>query len=785
MTGLTAQEAQDRYIRGYGNTQIDNAQKSTKDILKENIFTYFNLIFAVLAILLISAGSYRSLTFLPVVIANTLIGIFQELKAKKVLDNLSVLNAPTCQVLRDNEEITVPIQNLVIDDVIVLRSGNQIPADAIVISGEVNVNEALLTGEADEINKKVDSELMSGSFVVNGLCYARLIRVGEKSYISQLTLKAKKMEGGEQSEMIKSINRIVLFSGIAIIPVGVTLMWQSHALGNTFSESIVSMVAAVIGMIPEGMYLLVSLALAMSAVRLGMNQVMLHDMKSTETLARVDILCVDKTGTITDNSMLVCDIIPVWDRTDEDQTADRIRMSEYIEALPDDNMTMKALADYFPSMGARGCVSNLPFSSVRKYSGVQFDDKTYLLGAPDIILQKEYDKYKNLVDEYAGKGLRVIVFAEYSANGDTSVPVPENGTSEGSVTPVMFILLQNPLRENAAETFAYFKKQGVEVKVISGDNPVTVSEVARQAGIEGAEKYVDVRPLDDERLAEAAENFTVFGRVQPEQKQKLVKALQSSGHKVAMTGDGVNDILAMKDADCSIAMAAGSEAAMQAAQVVLLDSDFSHMKQIVSEGRRDINNITRSATLFLVKNIFSLLLSIFAIISLMTYPLQASQVTFISMFNIGIPAFFFALEDNTKRSSGSFMMHVMMRALPAALTDFLAIAALVVFGETFGVSTEDISVAATFVMTIVGFMILVKISSPMNKFRFRVILGCIIGMVFAAVVFSDLFAITYVSKECIMLFVLFVIATEPCMRYLTMLCEWIENKYITRKRKSK
>lgn len=784
MTGLTAQEAQDRYIRGYGNTQIDNAQKSTKDILKENIFTYFNLIFTVLAVLLIIAGSYRSLTFLPVVIANTLIGIFQELKAKKVLDNLSVLNAPTCQVLRDGEEITVPIQNLVIDDVIVLRSGAQIPADAIVISGEVNVNEALLTGEADEINKKVDSELMSGSFVVNGLCYARLIRVGEKSYISQLTLKAKKMKAGEQSEMIKSINRIVIFSGIAIIPVGVTLMWQSLTLGNNFSESIVSMVAAVIGMIPEGMYLLVSLALAMSAVRLGMNQVMLHDMKSTETLARVDILCVDKTGTITDNSMLVCDIIPAEGRSEEQQTKDRIRMSEYIEALPDDNMTMQALADYFPSMGARGCVSNLPFSSVRKYSGVQFDDKTYVLGAPDIILQKDYDDYKKLINEYASKGLRVIVFAEYSVDDETSVPVPESGTADGTVTPVMFILLQNPLRENAAETFAYFKKQGVEVKVISGDNPVTVSEVARQAGIEGAEKYVDVRPLDDEKLAEAADKYTVFGRVQPEQKQKLVKALQKVGHKVAMTGDGVNDILAMKDADCSIAMAAGSEAAMQAAQVVLLDSDFSHMKQIVSEGRRDINNITRSATLFLVKNIFSLLLSIFAIVSLMTYPLQASQVTFISMFNIGIPAFFFALEDNTKRSSGSFMLHVMMKALPAAITDFLAIAALVVFGETFGVSTEDISVAATFVMTIVGFMILIRISSPMNKFRTRVILGCIIGMVFAAVVFSDLFAITYVSKECVMLFGLFVIATEPCMRYLTMLCEWIENKYKNRKRKS-
>ena len=784
MTGLTAQQAQDRYIRGYGNTQIDNAQKSTKDILRENIFTYFNLIFTVLAVLLIIAGSYRSLTFLPVVIANTLIGIFQELKAKKVLDNLSVLNAPTCQVIRDGEEITVPIQNLVIDDVIVLRSGNQIPADAVVISGEVNVNEALLTGEADEINKKVDSELMSGSFVANGLCYARLIRGGEKSYISQLTLKAKKMEGGEQSEMIKSINRIVIFSGIAIIPVGITLVWQSLSLGNDFSESIVSMVAAVIGMIPEGMYLLVSLALAMSAVRLGMNQVMLHDMKSTETLARVDILCVDKTGTITDNSMLVCDIIPAEGRSEQEQTGDRIRMSEYIEALPDDNMTMKALADYFPSMGSGDCVSNLPFSSVRKYSGVQFNDKTYVLGAPDIILQKDYDKYKGLVNEYACKGLRVIVFAEYSEN-ESSVPVPENGTAGGKVTPVMFVLLQNPLRENAAETFAYFKKQSVEVKVISGDNPVTVSEVARQAGIQGAEKYVDVRPLDDEKLSEAAVKYTVFGRVQPEQKQKLVKALQKAGHKVAMTGDGVNDILAMKDADCSIAMAAGSEAAMQAAQVVLLDSDFSHMKQIVSEGRRDINNITRSATLFLVKNIFSLLLSIFAIVSLMTYPLQASQVTFISMFNIGIPAFFFALEDNTKKSSGSFMVHVLMKALPAAITDFLAIAALVLFGETFGVSTEDISVAATFVMTIVGFMILIKISSPMNKFRTRVILGCIIGMIFAAVVFSDLFAITYVSKECIMLFVLFVIATEPCMRYLTMLCEWIENKFKNRKRKSK
>ena len=799
MTGLTSEQAREAARQGYANVQVDNTQKTTKDILKENILTYFNLIFLILTILLIVAGSFRSLTFLPVIIANMLIGIFQELRAKKILDRLSVLNEPTVCVLRDGEERILKTQDVVLGDVIVLRAGNQICADAVVLDGEVAVNEALLTGEADEITKMRDAELMSGSFIVSGECLARLTRVGANSYISRLTLKAKKMSSIEQSEMIRSINRLVIAAGIAIIPIGITLFAQGMIQGNSFSESVTSMVAAVIGMIPEGLYLLVSIALAMSAARLAMNKIMLHDMKSIETLARVDVLCVDKTGTITDNSMLVADAVPAENLSKEENDRIRRLIGDYINTLPDDNITMKALEDYFQTVGNKKCISYLPFSSRYKYSSVQFENGTYLMGAPEIILRDQYERWKDLVNGYAQKGLRVLVFAQYKANAPEnsevketsaeSVPVPRQGLSGGRAVPLMFILLQNPIRANAAETFAYFVKQGVEVKVISGDNPVTVSEVARRAGILNADRYVDATKLrDDADIREAVRACTVFGRVTPEQKQKIIRAIKRDGRTVAMTGDGVNDILAMKDADCSVAMAAGSDAAVQAAQVVLLDSDFSHMPQIVSEGRRNINNIERSSTLFLVKNIFSLLLSVFAIINVWNYPLQPSQISLISMFNIGIPAFFLAMEPNTKKISGRFMLKVLLKAMPAALTDFFAIAALVVFGSTFGVSASDVSVAATFLLAIVGFMILARICIPINRYRTGVMIGCIIGLAFTAYFFSSLFSITYISTECIMLFVLFAIATEPCMRYLTTLFEYIEEKaqhYLKKKYREK
>ena len=787
--GLTQDEAKSLYETGKGNVQIDNIGKTNLDIIKENVFTYFNLIFFIMAVLLIISGAFNSLTFLPVIICNALIGIFQGIKAKNVLDRLKVLNQSSQVAIRDGLERTVPIDKLVLGDVIVLSAGSQICADAEVLDGEITVNEALLTGEADEITKKSGSELMSGSFVVSGKCLARLTKVGMDSYISRLMLKAKKMPSSEQSEMVKSINKIVAFAGIIIIPIGISLFIQSFYIqGNSFAESVPSMVAALIGMIPEGLYLLLSITLGLSTIRLAKQKVMLHDMRSIESLARVDTICVDKTGTITDNSMLVAETVLADGSTDPELVDyyDNL-IADYIGCVPDDNITMHALEDYFPIRNSRTCVSFHPFSSKHKYSAVQFTDGTYVLGAPEFVLRGNFDEYSDIIQGYASKGLRVLCFASYygGADGgniidensdDISLDVP-NGSLEGAKTvPLVFILLQNPIREAARSTFKYFKKQGVEVKVISGDNPLTVSEVAKNAGIDKAERYVDASTLEDEDIKDAVRKYNVFGRVSPEQKQKIIKALKKDGHTVAMTGDGVNDILAMKDADCSIAMAAGSEAAVQAAQVVLMDSDFAKMPKIVGEGRRNINNIERTATLFLVKNIFSLLLAVFSIINVWTYPLQPSQITMVSLVNIGIPGFFLAMEPNNRRVEGHFLIKVLLKAMPAALTDFFAIAALVVFGNTFGVSSEDVSVAATFLLAIVGFIILANVCSPLNGYRIKVIGGCIVGMILGAIFFHDLFSISYVSVECVMLFVLFAIATEPFMRYLTMIFTAVEHR---------
>ncbi len=788
-TGLSSAEAKQLFLQGKGNTQIENIGKSNIDIIKENIFTYFNLIFFIMAVLLVISGAFNSLTFLPVIICNALIGIVQGIKAKNILDRLKVLNQSTVTVLRDGQERLLSVDKLVLDDVIILSQGNQIPADAVVIDGEIAVNEALLTGEADEIMKNAGAELMSGSFVMSGKCMARLTRVGQDSYISKLMLKAKKMPVAEQSEMVRSINKIVAFAGLIIIPVGICLFAQSFFIqGNSFAESIPSMVAALIGMIPEGLYLLLSITLGLSTIRLAKQKVMLHDMRSIETLARVDTICVDKTGTITDNSMLVADAV-LADGSDDKEAFDFYvnLIADYIGCVPDDNITMHALEDYFPIRNSRTCVSFRSFSSKYKYSAVQFTDGTYIMGAPEFVLQDQYENYRDYLGSFAARGLRVLCFAAYYGGADGKEIIDENSDSlslelpkgqlKGAVTkPLVFILLQNPIREEAPSTFAFFRKQQVDVKVISGDNPLTVSEVARNAGIVNYDKYIDATTLADEDIRSAVREYTVFGRVSPEQKQKIVRALKKDGHTVAMTGDGVNDILAMKDADCSIAMAAGSEAAVQAAQVVLMDSDFSKMPKIVAEGRRNINNIERTATLFLVKNIFSLLLAIFSIINVLTYPLQPSQITMVSLFNIGIPGFFLAMEPNNKRIEGHFLIKVLLKAMPAALTDFFAIAALVVFGNTFGVDQVDISVASTFLLAIVGFIILTNISNPLNVYRLRVIFGCILGMIVAAFVFNDLFSISHVSVPCVMLFVLFAIATEPFMRYLTMFFTYLEAK---------
>lgn len=789
ITGLTDEEVRQRVEEGFTNRTDISTDKTTKEIVISNVFTYFNLIFLVITILLIMVGSFRNLTFLPIIIGNTVIGIVQEIRAKKTLEKMSLLNAPHADVIRNGSVKQISTDELVKDDVILLTAGKQICADAVVISGNIQVNESLLTGEADEVEKTEGGTLMSGSFVVSGECYARLEKVGNESYISKLSLEAKSMGDKEQSEMIRSINLIVKWVGIVIIPIGLILFWQSHFVnGESITKSVTSTVAAIIGMIPEGLYLLTTVALALSTMKLARKKVLLHDMKSIETLARVDVLCVDKTGTITEPDMKLKEIFLCKnsgaDGTQTALTLDELKslILDYANASVDNNATMLALKAYAAealtnntSALHRTAVSQQAFSSSLKYGSVTFSDGTYLLGAPEFIMHEDFARIEEEIIPYADKGDRVLLFARYDGEN------VENGIN-GSVTPLGFVALANPIRANAVKTFEYFKSQGVAIKVISGDNPRTVSRIAIQAGIESAESFVDAATLDTEdKIADAVNKYTVFGRVTPKQKKQLVKALQAKGHTVAMTGDGVNDILAMKDADCSVAMASGSEAAAQAAQVVLLDSDFAHMPDVVYEGRRVVNNIQRSASLFLVKNIFSLLLSLFSVILMVTYPLEPAQVSLISMFTIGVPGFLLALEQNKDRIKGHFITNVMLKALPGGLTDVIAVGALVVCGEVFCISDASIGTIATLVLSVVGFMILFKISEPLNGMKYAVIIGNIAGLVFSGFFLKKLFALTDLSNICILLMIVFGFAAESLFRNLTLLVEKMRGSYEKKK----
>lgn len=766
--GLTAAEVNARIEAGKINIADDSSDRTTGKIIRDNLLTYFNLIFLVITVLLCIAGAFRDLTFLPIIIGNILIGIVQELRAKKTLDKMKILNAGHAVVIRDGKRQKVTAEELVIDDLVWLSSGDAICADSVVVSGEIIVNESMLTGEADGIVKKENEELLSGSFVVSGEGYARLTRVGNDSYISKLTNEAKALKKGEESEMIRSINMFVKVIGIIIIPMSVILFVQAFVFRNaSFRTSITSMVASIIGLIPEGLYLLTTLALAVSMMKLAKDKVLLHDMKSIESLARVDVLCVDKTGTITKPEMTVTEIVSCDDSMNEVFT-------DYVMSSIDNNATAVALKKYLNDNnvmnGKRTASKVYPFNSTVKYGAMAFNGDYYVLGAPEFIIKTGFNNLKDEISQYTTKGYRVIVLAKAES-------LTRDGVIDGEILPLGFVVLANEIRDNAVETFTYFKEQGVAIKVISGDNPVTVSEVARQAGIENAEKYVDASTLTDNlMISEAIAKYTVFGRVTPKQKQQFVKALKMQGHTVAMTGDGVNDILALKDADCSVAMASGSEATAQAAQIVLLDSDFSRMPEIVLEGRRVVNNVQRSASLFLVKNIFSLLLTIFSTVLMISYPLMPSQVSLISMFTIGIPGFLLALEPNKSRIKGHFLGNVLLKALPAGLTDFFAVSALVICGHVFNIPSTDIATASTLLIAVVGFMIMIKISHPFNKFKYGILALNIFGLIFCGLFLDSLFAMSDMSNICILLTIVFGFAAESMFRYITIFVEFIQNK---------
>ncbi|MCM1133169.1 MAG: cation-translocating P-type ATPase [Ruminococcus flavefaciens] len=764
--GLTSAQAKERRNAGLSNIPPEPPSKSVWEIIADNTFTYFNMIFVILACLIIYAGTYRDLTFLPIIIANTLIGIIQELRSKKVLDKLSMMNAPETAVIRDGKEISLPSKDVVLDDIAIFRAGNQISADAVIIDGSVAVNESLLTGESDEIYKSEGDNLMSGSFIVSGSCRARLEKVGADSYISRLTAQAKKSKKGEQSEMIRSLNRIVKIAGIAIIPIGILLFCQQHFLElNDVSSSIQAMVAAVIGMIPEGLFLLASTTLAVSTLRLAGNKVLVHDMKCIETLARVDVLCVDKTGTITEGKMSVMGVIPVGDSAESELVS---AISDFASAQSADNATMIAVKNYFHTPTGQKIKSCTGFSSEFKYSSTMLESGAFVLGAPEFILRDRVSEYDGIISAHSRKGMRVLVFGRY--NG-----IPDGKELTAETEPLCFVLIANPIRKNAPETFRFFAEQGVEIKVISGDNPVTVSEIANQAGIANAGNYIDASTLKtDEAIENAVVHYTVFGRVTPEQKRKFVRALKKAGRTVAMTGDGVNDVLALKSADCSVAMASGSEAAAQASQLVLLESDFSKMPDVVMEGRKVVNNLERSGSLFLVKNIFSLLMSVISIFFGITYPLKPAHISLISAFTIGLPGLCLSQIPNRDLIKGNFMTNILLKALPAGITDAIVVVAMVIFGNIFSSAQDDISTASTILMSVVGMMILFRISQPMNAVKWAIWIICGLLLTFSMIFLGGFFNISGMSVQCILLCVNFSIIAEPVFRYLTLITQKIK-----------
>ncbi|MCD8338071.1 MAG: cation-translocating P-type ATPase [Lachnospiraceae bacterium] len=778
-TGLSQAEVDERISCGFRNTAVVSGSKSVKEIVKENLFTYFNLIFLILAVFVIAVGSFRNLSFMVVVLFNALIGIVQQLRAKKTLEELNMLGSPKATVIREGKAQTVTSEELVRDDIVVFHAGDQVCADAEVLTGEAKVNESLLTGESDDVVKKTGDSLISGSFIVSGECRARLVKVGEDSYISKLTIEAKTMKTDEQSEMLRAMDRLLKIVGIVLIPIGIALFFQSYHLNQeTLTKSVTSTVAALVGMIPEGLYLLTSVALAVSSMRLARKKVLLHNMKSIETLARVDVLCVDKTGTITENTMQVNDVIPVNPETENPAELKRL-IGDFVGAMTSDNITMKTLKSHFTQRSGAVPVQVQSFSSSLKYSGVAFADKTCILGAPEFVLREAYAKYADTIEEYTAKGYRLLVLAS-TQEALTGEPLKED------VNPLAYILLANPIRETAPATFSYFAEQGVRVKVISGDNARTAAEAAKLANIEGAERFVDARTLKTEGdVANAVNEYTVFGRVTPEQKRQIVQALKAQGHTVAMTGDGVNDVLALKDADCSVAMASGSDAAAQASQVVLMDSDFSHMPDVVLEGRRVVNNVQRSATLFLVKNLFSFLMSLVSLLFAVTYPLEPSQISLVSTFTIGMPGFLVALQPNKERIQGSFLANTFLRALPAGITDMLAVAVMMAFGEAFGLPDGEVSTVATLLLATVGFAVLIQMCDYRNPLHWFVCGSSIAALLFCCAFLPDMFSLHNVSAKCILIYVVLVIAAGSVFHWLTSAFQFLGQlyqKYIKEKR---
>lgn len=725
--GLTDDQVQERINKGQTNQTPNRNVKTYKRIFLENIVTFFNILCLIVAISLICVGAWSNCIFMLIIIVNTAIGIIQEIRAKKTIEKLSLLTAPAVKVVRSGTEQTITTNEVVIDDILVLSNGKQIVADASIVEGSIEVNESMLTGESLPIKKKVGDTILAGSFVVSGNCKARVEKVGQNNYIQQLASKAKQYKR-PQSELFNSLRGIIKVIGIIIIPIAILMIINNYSATNSVTKTITQTAGSIIGMIPSGMFLLCSVTLTVSVIKLSRRQALVQDLYCVEMLARVNVLCLDKTGTITDGTMKVYNCIQL---TNTNYTLKRI-MGSMLSALGDNNQTSQALINYFGYNKELKPIATVPFSSTRKLSAVSFENAgTYIMGAPEFVIPNNPDeKINNLVEQYSKDGYRVLLVAHSTSNIVKDNP-PSNRTA------VALLILEDKIRDDAVATINWFKNNDVKVKIISGDNPLTVAEIAKRVGVENTESFINLEGLNEKQVIAAANKYTVFGRVTPEQKAILIKAIKADGNTVAMTGDGVNDILALKEADCSIAMASGSEAVRSVSHMVLLNSDFGSMPATVLEGRRVINNVQKSSSLFFMKTIFTIVFSIVCLILQTPYPLSTVQMFLMETFVIGIPSFFLAFQPNDKRISGKFIYNLIRNALPGAITLILNVSSIYLFvyltQGNISSHLEVISTMCALTLTFTGLGLLIRLCKPwtvLTGLLFgTMLLCCILGIV--------------------------------------------------------
>lgn len=793
MTGLTDEQVNARIAEGKVNADENPNTRTYKQIVRENTLTFFNFLNLVLLVLVLLVGSYKNAFFVCIIIINTLIGIAQEIRAKKTIDKLAILTARKSVVIREGQKWTVPTEELVLDDVVCLKTGDQVPADARILEGSLEVNESLLTGESDNLPKNEGDELFSGSFVTSGEACCQIIHVGKDNYAAQITSEAKEFKR-HNSELKNSLNAILKVISIIIVPLGALLFYkQYYIVGDTFRDSVVSMVAGVLGMIPEGLVLLTSVALTLGALVLANKKTLVQELYCIETLARVDTLCLDKTGTITEGTMCVERVEPyvstgrVETAVTESEPAESSEaeaqvqtdsafmddinnvMGNMMYVLKDQNATIDALRKRFPAKQGMTLEHVIPFSSDRKYSGAVFEEKgTYLMGAAQFLFPEDNEELTEKCQSYAEEGLRVLVLAHSPQNAE-GTELPEG------LEPLALMLLTDVIREEAPDTLAFFDSQEVDLKVISGDDPVTVAAIARRAGLKNADSYVDATTLTtEEELQDAVAQYSVFGRVTPQQKKAMVQALQSQGHTVAMTGDGVNDVLALKEADCSIAMAQGSDAAKNIANVVLLDSNFASMPHIVNQGRRVVNNIRTAASMFLIKTMFSVMLSLLTIFFGNAYPFEPIQMSLISACAVGIPTFLLAQENNYEKIDHTFLRHVFINAFPAAITITFCVFAVMLVCQNVYHSMAMLNTACVLVTGWNYMAALKTVYAPLNTYRKVIIYGMQFIFFAAAVIFQKLLSLG--SLDFGMIILVFILMTfAPVL--IDVITVWLKGIY--------